>query len=124
MSERLPYCVSLTEETELVDSYGHPVHTYPEGYVVGNFADEKFATTIFNNLGIEISVQDTRPAPKIPDNASVISYWVGESRFLASRYGNPVNKVWAWGGVGDDNISQEDLLVHIGDATVTVLEEL
>lgn len=66
-------------------------------------------------------VIDTTPRPKIPDDAEFVYYmsWANSAHY-AKRVGHPNNHVWETSNP-TSNVSEEDLLIRIGDAEVTVL---
>lgn len=64
------------------------------------------------------NIVDTTPKPKIPDGAEFITWLMNGANEVAIYVNfNPL-KPWEWAGM---YYSEENLLVEIGDAEVTVL---
>lgn len=104
----------LKYDPELPFAYASPTRVY------ARFAIREDAEAWQERIGVG-DVIDTRPKPKIPEDAEFICYssWA-DSTHYARRIGHPSNNVWE-----TSNpvvlVDEEDLLARIGDAEVTVL---
>jgi len=91
--------------------------------LLGRFSDLQDAEQIAGSIygGYDTEVIDTTPKPKIPDDAEFVYYmsWANSAHY-AKRVGHPDNHVWETSNP-TSQVSEEDLLIRIGDAEVTVL---
>lgn len=99
-------------------------------FVVGFDKDPQTVVARFGNVHYAMNfaresggawIVDTTPKPKIPDDAEFIYYmsWANSAHY-AKRVGHPNNHVWETSNP-TSQISEEDLLIRIGDAEVIVL---